>query len=214
MSCPFGSPLFCWDQYQTDFCLGQGVCVGVTTPVRLSPADKATCQNLGHWNQGHRPKERLSKFWTSGPADQVFGQVPPVSCITGLDGELSVLGVCYSGLPLRLRLHLLVTSAAGVNFPVSEYFNAKDSFALFTRMRIACSSSLFRFFFLKLSSGVVRRSTFVVCLVSVVQLSWSGQIGWLPSCVQVIGLSQIRGLVVLDFSVSAESCSHFMQCTP
>ena len=58
--------------------------------------------------------------------------------------------------------------------------------------------------FFKLSSGVVRRSTFVVCLVSVVQLSWSGQVGWLPSCVQVIGLSQIRGLVVLDFSDSVD----------
>ena len=75
-----------------------------------------------------------------------------------------------------------------------------------------CFVSLFRF--LKLSSGVVRRSTFVVCLVSTVQLSWSGQVGWLPSCVQVIGFSQIRGLVVLDFSVSAEFCSHFMQCMP
>ena len=41
----------------------------------------------------------------------------------------------------------------------------------------------------KFSSGVVRRSTCVVCLVSVSQLSWSGQVGRLPSCVQVIGLS-------------------------
>ena len=40
----------------------------------------------------------------------------------------------------------------------------------------------------KFSSGVVMRSTCVVCLVSVSQLSWSGQAGRLPSCVQVIGL--------------------------
>ena len=36
------------------------------------------------------------------------------------------------------------------------------------------------------------------------QLSWSGQVGWLPSCVQVIGLSQIQGLVVLCVQDSAD----------
>ena len=53
-----------------------------------------------------RSKVTAVQFWTSGPADQVFGQVPPVSFMTDLDGELSVLGVCYSGLRFHRRLHL------------------------------------------------------------------------------------------------------------
>ena len=64
----------------------------------------------------------------------------------------------------------------------------------------------------KFSSGVVRRSTCVVRLVSVSQLSWSGQVGRLPSCVQVIGLSQTRGLVVLDVSDSVEFHPRVTQC--
>ena len=66
----------------------------------------------------------------------------------------------------------------------------------------------------KFSSGVVRRSTCVVRLVSVSQLSWSGQVGRLPSCVQVIGLSQTRGLVVLDVSDSVEFHPRVTQCMP
>ena len=60
-----------------------------------------------------------SNFWTSGPADQVFGQVPPVSCITDLDGELSVLGYVILDYLFACGYIFLFTSAAGVNVPVS-----------------------------------------------------------------------------------------------
>ena len=33
-------------------------------PSHLQRRPKATCPNLGHWSQGHRPKERLSNFGT------------------------------------------------------------------------------------------------------------------------------------------------------
>ena len=41
-----------------------------------------------------------------------------------------------------------------------------------------------------------------------------GQVGRLPSYVQVIGLSQTRGLVVLDVSNSVEFHSQVTQCMP
>ena len=53
-------------------------------------------------------------------------------------------------------------------------------------------------------SHVVRRSTCVVRLVSVEQLTWTGQVGRLPSYVQDIRLSQIRGLAVLAVSDSVD----------
>ena len=57
-----------------------------------------------------------------------------------------------------------------------------SSISLFSCMRFTCNSSPFSLF--KVSSGVVRRSTCVVRLISLAQLSWTGQVGRLPSYVQ------------------------------
>ena len=58
-------------------------------------------------------------------------QVPPVSCITDLDGELSVLGYVFLDYLSACGYIFLFTSAAGVNFPVSEYFNSTVYYMFF-----------------------------------------------------------------------------------
>ena len=69
--------------------------------------------------------------------------------------------------------------------------------------RSACSSS-FGFPF-KFSSGVVGRSNCIVRLFGFAQLSWNGQVGWLPSFGFLQGLVVLRVLDSADLKVPLRS---------
>ena len=138
-------------------------------------------------------------------------------CATGIssgaDGRVSRLrlsspsAIAFS-IPSLLCVSSAVSQCTGAVGRVSRPRSRTSTFSLscissislFSCMRFTCNSS--RFSLLKVSSGVVRRSTCIVRLVSFAQLSWKGQVGRLPSYVQCIGFPQ--GLVVLAVSDSAD----------
>ena len=170
------------------------------------------------------PHSEVRRLWAllwSGPLSLLLwvcvffcGPLFATGTSSGADGRVSRLrSTSPTAIVFRIPSFLCTCSAesqrTGAVGRVSRPRSSTWTYSLFCISSISLFSRVCRSrvaplcFPFKFSSGVVRRSTCVVRLVSVSQLSWSGQVGRLPSCVQVIGLSQTRGLVVLDVASSA-----------